>query len=111
MKYSVRRNKVALRLLALKYLPPEVARRPKAGFGIPLSEWLGQEGRKEIQGVLGSQSARIRDLMRPNYVDALLDDFTCQEWDRSRSSEYNIYQRVYCLWALERWLVKWKPAF
>ena len=33
-------TKVALRSLAKKILPPSIVKRPKKGFGIPLSDWL-----------------------------------------------------------------------
>ena len=42
LKYS---NKWILRKLLMKYLPKELFERPKAGFGIPISEWLGSTKR------------------------------------------------------------------
>jgi len=34
------RQKYLLRRVASKYLPPEIVRRPKAGFGAPLRAWI-----------------------------------------------------------------------
>ncbi|MGD9727161.1 MAG: asparagine synthase (glutamine-hydrolyzing) [Nitrospiraceae bacterium] len=109
-RYTLRSNKALLRELAAKYLPPAISTRAKGGFEIPLDTWLGGSGRKAIQDRLMSPSAQIRDLIRPDYIQQLMSCFVQGEWDRSRMSRANLYQRVYFLWALERWLCRWKPV-
>jgi len=110
LKYSSRSTKRLLRKLALRFLPREVAMKPKAGFGIPLDSWLGRRGREQIMNMLDAPRARIRDLIRPQYVRSLLTGFVNQQWDRSGQSRYNLYQQVYLLWSLEKWLTRWQPA-
>ncbi|HJR76192.1 MAG TPA: asparagine synthase (glutamine-hydrolyzing) [Nitrospiraceae bacterium] len=109
-RYTVGSNKILLRKLAAKYLPPAISAKAKGGFGIPLDTWLGEGGRKDIQASLLSPSARIGDLIRPDYVQQLLSDFVQGGWDHSKMSRANLYQQVYFLWALERWLDRWKPV-
>lgn len=110
MNYSAKGSKLVLRKLAAKYLPKAVAEKPKAGFAIPLDSWLGPQGRAEIAALLTSPRARIRQLIRPEYLASLLSGFASQQWNRARQSRFNTYQRVYCLWSLERWLLRWNPA-
>ena len=47
--------------------------KPKAGFGIPLDDWLGDTGRRHVQSVLTAPNARIRALIRPPYVEELTE--------------------------------------
>jgi asparagine synthase (glutamine-hydrolysing) len=109
-KYSWFQGKIALRELAAKYLPAEVANKRKWGFGIPLDVCLGAKGRLELQSLLGSPNARIRDFLRPDYIDTLLRGFVSGDRDKRRISRGSLYQRAYFLWSLERWLTRWQPS-
>lgn len=108
--YSWTKNKILLRSLAKRHLPPEVVGKPKQGFGIPLDSWLGDSGRREVSSILNRPAARIRNFIRPSYSAPLLKGFSDQSWDHSRWSRFGLYQRVYALWSLERWLQRWRPA-
>lgn len=110
LKYSSRGTKKLLRKLAHRFLPREIATKPKAGFSIPLDSWLGRRGREQIMDMLDSPGARVRQLICPYYVQSLLTGFVNQEWDRSGRSRYNLYQQVYLLWSLEKWLNRWQPS-
>ena len=103
-------NKRLLRRLAERYLPTEVARKPKFGFGIPLDSWLGQNGRQSLREALGSTQAGLNQLVRPEWVKHLLDGFVTGQFDRSQRSRYGLYQSAYFLWGLERWLNRWHPT-
>jgi asparagine synthase (glutamine-hydrolysing) len=109
-KYSWTQNKIALRTLAAHTLPRNIVKKPKWGFGIPLDSYLGALGRREVDEILGSPTARVRQIVRSEYVDNLLHRFIEQKWDRARISRLSIYQRVYSLWSLERWMSKWQVA-
>ena len=77
---------------------PELLRRPKRGFGVPLHQWLRGPLKAELDEHLESPSARIyryldRDAVRRNlYRDGELD------WGSA--------QRAFTLWTLEIWLRK-----
>ncbi|MBI3090379.1 MAG: asparagine synthase (glutamine-hydrolyzing) [Candidatus Tectomicrobia bacterium] len=110
MKYSLRQTKVLLRKLAARYLPRTVVEKPKAGFGIPLDAWLGLQGREAMQATLCSSKARLRDLIRPDHLEPLLQGFVTQRWAKAHRSRFLLYQQVYLLWSLERWLATWNPT-
>lgn len=109
-KYSFMENKRILRALARKYLPEDICRRPKAGFRFPFDAWLGEQGRQEVRRQLTSPKAMVNALVRPEYIDRLLQAFVCQRWDDLRISRDNLCQRVYGLWGVERWLQRWNPS-
>jgi len=111
LKYDGKDNKLLLRRLAKRYLPETVVNKPKAGFGIPLDSWLGLNGRQEVRSVLSSTSARLRDFIRPDYLNGMLDSFVSAQWDKAKISRFNLYQQVYFLLGFERWLQRWRPAY
>jgi asparagine synthase (glutamine-hydrolysing) len=102
-------NKLLLRQLARKHLPRSVANKGKWGFGIPLDSILGLDGRQMVRSEL-SGSARVRSFLNETYVDGLLSGFVNGQWDKAQLSRWSLYQRVYMLWSLERWLRKWRPT-
>lgn len=110
LKYTYRNNKVILRQLVKKYLPDTIADKPKRGFGIPLDTWLGSNGRSELCAMLSSPRAKIRELIRNDYLEPLLQSFRDQKWQLRTRSRFNTYQQVYFLWCLENWLTRWNPA-
>lgn len=110
LKYSLWTNKLLLRKLARKYLPPQIANKRKQGFGIPFDTWIGKDGRREISALLQRASSPIRNIIRPEYLRCLATQFASQEWNLGQMSRYSLYQRTYALWSLERWLERWRPA-
>lgn len=107
--YNDYEKKRVLRALARRLLPPRVAGKQKAGFSIPLDSWLGAEGRRKIAAVLGEPRARIGALLRSDYRNDLLAGFATGAWNPVHATRFNVYQRVYFLWSLERWLQRWNP--
>ena len=74
LKQRGRRGKLALRRAFAEALPPEVARRGKTGFGVPLGRWFREELRELVGDVLLDRTARERGLFRPGSVEQLLDE-------------------------------------
>jgi asparagine synthase (glutamine-hydrolysing) len=64
--------KRALKAAMADRLPPEILRRPKRGFGLPLGRWFRTDLRSYLEGTLGVTSARIRAHLCPDELDALL---------------------------------------
>lgn len=108
-KYSFGQTKRLLRRLAEPYVPQEISHRSKAGFEFPFDTWLGERGRRELYCQLCSPKARVRDIVSASYLERMLKCFVDARWDDLRISRFNLYQRVYGLWALERWLQRWQP--
>ena len=84
------------------YLPAQQLYRRKMGFGLPVDHWFRNELRELAYDTLLSQSARERDLFRPDYVRLLLDEHC------SLRSDHHI--RLWALLMLELWSRMWIDA-
>jgi asparagine synthase (glutamine-hydrolysing) len=99
LKVEGRRGKVALRRAFADALPPEVARRGKTGFGVPIARWFRGELRPLARDVLLGETARARGQLRPQVVARLLDDHASGRADHAH--------RLWCLLMLELWQRQW----
>jgi asparagine synthase (glutamine-hydrolysing) len=90
-----RRGKLALRRAFADALPPQVARRGKTGFGVPIARWFRGELRTLAGDVLLGETARGRGQLRPGVVARLLDDHVAGRADHAH--------RLWCLLMLELW--------
>lgn len=104
------RLKYALRVVAGRYLPPEVVQKPKWGFGVPFDTWLQHTQVPELRDFLLGAESMSRAWLQPTAVTALLDRFQFGG-SRVELSRYQVYQRVFMLIALESWLRRWRPSF
>ncbi|MCC6648246.1 MAG: asparagine synthase (glutamine-hydrolyzing) [Polyangiaceae bacterium] len=76
-------------------LAPELLRRPKRGFGVPLARWLSTELRPQLEATLFAEDAETwRHLDR----DAVMRQVFGAPLDAARA-----YQ-AWALWSLETWL-------
>jgi len=67
-------RKYLLKRAARALLPPELLKRRKMGFGIPIGQWFRRELRQMTYDTLLSKRAIGRGLFRPERVRRLLDD-------------------------------------
>ncbi|MFD9219686.1 asparagine synthase (glutamine-hydrolyzing) [Streptomyces sp. NPDC060064] len=67
-------TKALLKKAMTPWLPSELITRPKAGFGVPLADWLRCELRPLAFDLLTDHTARSRGLFRPDVVRQLLQD-------------------------------------
>ena len=81
------------------YLPREILRRKKMGFGVPLERWFRHELRELAHDTLLGQAARERGIMRPDYVRRLLDEHG--------PGTRNHQNRLWALLMLELWFRSW----
>jgi asparagine synthase (glutamine-hydrolysing) len=65
-------GKNLLRAALRDVLPPEVLRRRKHGFAVPVSEWLRDPLRPLLDDHLTAPDARVRELLDPRAIDALV---------------------------------------
>jgi asparagine synthase (glutamine-hydrolysing) len=65
-------TKALLKEAMTPWLPADLLTRPKAGFAVPLAEWLRGELRPLAFDLLTDQTARSRGLFRPEVVQRLL---------------------------------------
>jgi asparagine synthase (glutamine-hydrolysing) len=92
LKTSGREGKVALRRAFAGDLPPEVAARGKAGFGVPLGRWFREDLREVADDLLTTN----RGWFRQETVQRLLSDH--------RSGRADHGHRLWCLLMLELWV-------
>lgn len=90
---SGRRGKRRLRAALAGVLPPEILRRRKRGFAVPVSRWLRGPCRAYVDERLTASTALVRSLLRPDAVDALVLDH--------RRGDDRLAPGLYTLLALE----------
>src|SRR5205085_1521934 len=80
-------------------LPPQVTRRPKMGFGVPLECWFREELREYTQQVLLDPATLARGYFRPEAVGRILDEH--------QAGAVNHSYRIWALLVLELWHRQW----
>jgi asparagine synthase (glutamine-hydrolysing) len=93
--------KAVLKHLAEGYLSHEQIYRPKAGFSMPLNNWLrNKKHLGKYVDVLHEKRTRDRNFIKPAGLEGLLDEF----WKGNDRFEYSIAGRVWVLLNLELWI-------
>jgi asparagine synthase (glutamine-hydrolysing) len=95
LKIRGRTTKVALRRAFADELPPPVAARGKAGFGVPLARWFRGELEPLARELLLDERARSRGWFHPEAVARLLEEHTSERADHGH--------RLWTLVMLELW--------
>jgi asparagine synthase (glutamine-hydrolysing) len=95
-KLDGRRTKAILRDAFADLIPPDVDRRPKMGFGVPLDGWFRGELRGYARDTLLASSAKLRTYLRADAVQRLVDEH--------QSGRANLGHRLWALICFERWL-------
>jgi asparagine synthase (glutamine-hydrolysing) len=55
-------------------VPPEILKRPKKGFGVPLDRWFREDLRAYVAATLGAADARVKQHLVPEHVDRLIGE-------------------------------------
>jgi len=95
-KLDGRRTKVILREAFSDLVPPEIARRGKMGFGVPLSAWFRGNLQESLRESLLAPDARYRETLSGPFVEALVG--------RHLSGQANLGPQLWSLICYERWL-------
>jgi len=96
LKLDGKRTKAILRDAFADLIPPDIDRRPKTGFGVPLDAWFRGELREYVRDVLLSPSAASRTFVTPAAVAQLIDSH--------QHGAANVGHRLWTLVCFERWL-------
>ncbi len=97
------RGKWLLRELAARYIPREILDRPKMGFTVPLTEWLGGELSGWVSELLEPGRTERRGLLDPAQVSTLHSELVTGQVDVSTS--------VWAVAVLEAWCEEWGVTF
>jgi asparagine synthase (glutamine-hydrolysing) len=92
-------TKLALKRAALARLPRAVVHRRKRGLSVPVSAWINEGMRGEVDRLLDGERLRRQDLLDPSAVSRLLAEHRAQASDHGR--------RLWPLVTLQRWHERW----
>ncbi|MEP6944328.1 MAG: asparagine synthase (glutamine-hydrolyzing) [Acidobacteriota bacterium] len=95
LKMSRFRTKSLLKKVAAKLVPPEVIYRRKMGFGVPVGKWFRGEMKDFVRGVLLSETALGRGIIKPEVIQKYVREHTSGEQDHAF--------QVWTLLMLELW--------
>ena len=98
-KFRWGRGKWILRRAFGDLLPPEVQKRPKMGFGVPLDHWFRGPLADLAREVLLDGRTLGRGLFRPQAVRGLVESHVSGRFDHS--------YRLWALLVLELWQRRW----
>jgi asparagine synthase (glutamine-hydrolysing) len=103
MKINGGRGKQILRRLLAREVPPELFERPKAGFGIPVGEW--------IKGPLRPWAEELLDpgrLAHEGYFDSAIVQ---RRWRDHLTGRRNSTPALWAILMFQAWLADQKSAF
>lgn len=87
--------KYLMKRVAGRVLPPEIVRRPKAGFHVPIARWLKTDLREMIADRLSPQAIAEQGFFDPRVVAEMLD----LHWRNRRDHSRNIWNLLmFSLW-------------
>ncbi|UCN01137.1 asparagine synthase (glutamine-hydrolyzing) [Sulfurimonas sp. SWIR-19] len=98
LKYKNKQGKYLLRQVLYKYLPQELVDKPKAGFQIPLNEWLRNELKPLVLKYLDKENLD-ENIFNVNEIRYLKDDF----FNGNDSGTIIWFILMYQMWK-EKWL-------
>ena len=102
MKVRGGKNKWALRQVLYQYVPKELVERPKAGFGIPLGEWLRGPLKDWAETLLEENRLQQEGFFNPQYVRA--------QWHSHLAGERNNQTFLWNVLMFQVWLAEQKRA-
>jgi len=101
-KLQGRRTKAILRDAFSDLLPPEIQRRGKMGFGVPIGTWFREALGEHYREVVLASDSRSRDYLDTDVAARLLADHQSGRWDHGH--------RLWVLLMFELWARKWLTA-
>lgn len=99
MKLRAGHGKDVLRRVLARHVPPELTDRPKAGFGVPIDQWLRGELREWAEALLEPRRLEREGYLRAGPVRAAWEEHLTGR----RNHQYRLWNALmFCAWR-ERW--------
>jgi asparagine synthase (glutamine-hydrolysing) len=105
LKVQGRTCKLVLRAVADRWLPPQVAHKPKWGFAIPVDSWVDPEFRTRLRTTLLGPRSWLPEFFRPETYRPMIEAF-CSGAPYPSVSRQGLYQRAIMLLSLQLALSK-----
>jgi asparagine synthase (glutamine-hydrolysing) len=99
MKIRAGTSKWALRQILYKYVPRELIERPKAGFAIPIGQWLRGPLRAWADELLHPDRLLREGYLRPEPISQL--------WQQHLSGRYDHTNKLWTVLMWQAWLEQW----
>ena len=99
MKIRAGQGKWALRQILYKHVPRELIERPKAGFAIPIGQWLRGPLRYWAEALLESEQMQRQGYLRPEPIQTL--------WRQHLSGRYDHTTMLWAVLMWQAWLEYW----
>ncbi|MDB5280529.1 MAG: asparagine synthase [Ferruginibacter sp.] len=99
MKYNNGHKKYLLTELTHQYLPGELMKRPKMGFGIPLRSWLKGSLKALVMQTIIEENLSKQNVLDKNYVLQLKEDYY--------SGKINDDQQIWLILMFLLWWNEW----
>jgi asparagine synthase (glutamine-hydrolysing) len=109
LKVQRHTGKRVLRTIADRWLPAEVARRPKAGFAVPVDTWVAPEFKARLHDTLLGPGSRLHGLLRRSVIDRWLTAFR-DGTDLPEMTRSGLYRRAILLLSLHLSLCAGPPS-
>jgi asparagine synthase (glutamine-hydrolysing) len=95
LKVTPRETKAALRRVAERWLPAQLANRPKKGFSFPIKNWFRYELRDWVRNCLLETSTTVPQYFQHEHVERVISEHMNGKRDHAG--------RIYCLLTFELW--------
>jgi asparagine synthase (glutamine-hydrolysing) len=95
VKFSGWRLKGFMRKALRHVLPPDILKRAKFGFRVPLARWLREDLREMVHDLLSDEAIKRHGYVRPEYVRWLVQ--------AHEAGTRNFADQIYALLVLELW--------
>jgi asparagine synthase (glutamine-hydrolysing) len=99
MKIRGGTSKWALRQILYKYVPRKLIERPKAGFAIPIGQWLRGPLRAWADDLLHPDRLQREGYLRPQPISQL--------WQQHLSGRYDHTTKLWTVLMWQAWLEQW----
>ncbi|MEI8251383.1 MAG: asparagine synthase (glutamine-hydrolyzing), partial [Synechococcus sp. ELA057] len=99
MKIRAGTSKWALRQLLYQHVPPALIERPKAGFAMPIGQWLRGPLRPWAEELLHPDRLQREGYLRPEPISQL--------WKQHLSGRYDHTTKLWTVLMWQAWLEQW----